>query len=77
MAKEERVLTHLEDVIRIAAREIKRQKTAKSDQMRQLASLTNAYTRLLCRTEELDGAEIDNTMDGNPDYYDKMVRNQS
>lgn len=73
----EKVIKHLEDVIRVAAREIKRQKSAKSDQMRQLASLTNAYSRLLFQSEELEGAEIDPAIEGSSTYYDEMVRNQS
>jgi len=72
----EKVLTHLEDVIRIASREIKREKVAKSDQMRQLAGLTNAYTRLLYKSEEMDGAEIENAKNGQAGYYEKMIGNQ-
>jgi len=69
MAKED-VLAHIEDVIRIARAEIKRQKSCKADQMRQLTGLVNAYTRLLTQSEILD-AEADG--EGDPDYHDKLV----
>jgi len=69
MAKED-VLAHIEDVIRIARLEIKRQKSCKADQMRQLTGLVNAYTRLLTHSEILD-ADADG--EGDPDYYDKLI----
>lgn len=69
MAKED-VLKDIEDVIRIARAEIKRQKSCKSDQMRQLTGLVNSYTRLLTQSEILDSSA---DCDGDPNYYDKMV----
>lgn len=69
MAKED-VLKNLEEVIRIAKLEIKRQKSCKSDQMRQLTGLVNAYTRLLTQSEILDSSADG---EGDPDYYDEMV----
>ena len=69
MAKED-VISYVEEVIKIAKIEIKKQKSCKSDQMRQLTGLVNAYTRLLTQSEMLD-SEAEG--DGNPDYYDQMV----
>jgi hypothetical protein len=75
MAKEE-VLKNVEEVIRIARSEIRKQKSCTSDKMRQLTGLVNAYTRLLVKSEELDGAgEIPDDSNGDPEYYDKMAVN--
>ena len=76
MAKED-VLKNIEDVIRIIKLSIKKKKCATSDQVRQLTGLVNSYTRLLFKSEELDNQEIDHSIDGNPEYYDKMVGNRS
>ena len=73
MVKED-VLKDIEDVIRIARAEIKRQKSCRSDQMRQLTGLVNAYTRLLTQSEVLD-AEAEG--EGDLEYYDKMTAGEN
>ena len=70
--EKEKVLVHVSDVIRIASREIKRQKAVKSDQMRQLTGLVNAFTRLSGANEEPLEVNPDN---GDPNYYDENVAN--
>lgn len=69
MAKEQ-VLKSVEEVIRIAKLEIKKQRSCRSDQMRQLTGLVNAYTRLLTQSEILDNTGEGN---GDPAYYDNLV----
>lgn len=71
MLNKEKVLADIASVIRIATKEIRKQKSVKSDQMRQLTGLTNSYTRLLFKSEELDNSKLD----GDPEYYDKLVEN--
>ncbi len=72
MAKEE-VLKNVEDVIRVVKLSIKKNKCATSDQVRQLTGLVNSYTRLYFKSEELDNPEIDHSIDGDPEYYQKNV----
>ena len=74
MARED-VLKQVEDVIRTARSEIRKQKSCTSDKMRQLTGLINAYTRLLIQSEILDGAGENADDGGDPDYYDKMAAN--
>lgn len=76
MAKED-VLKNVEEVIRVIKLSIKKNKCATSDQVRQLTGLINAYTRLYFKSEELDNPEIDHSISGDPEYYDKMVGNRS
>lgn len=74
MDSKEKVLNHAADVIRIASRQIKRDKSVKSDQMRQLTGLINAYTRLLY-AEETNSPIIDPELDGDPSYHDRLEEN--
>lgn len=67
----ETVLKHIEDVIRISKLEMKKQKKCKSDQMRQLTGLVNAYTRLKFKVEEQEKVN-DTTEHGDPKYYDSL-----
>jgi hypothetical protein len=65
------VIKHVEDVIRIISRDIKKRKLAKSDEVRQLTGLVNAYSRLTGASIEIpDEPDPEN---GDPEYYEKVV----
>lgn len=67
MAKED-VLKSVEEVIRAAKKDIKKNPTG--DKVRQFSGLVNSYTRLATQSEILDGTDDGK---GDPTYYGIMT----
>lgn len=73
MSKEQ-ILKNVENVIKVIAKDIKKRKSAKSDEVRQLTGLVNSYTRLSGSLEPSVKLDDEN---GDQNYYDQSILKHS